>query len=309
MTEAPARASCLATVTSDGFAPGTLVLFHSFRRLHPGFGGDFVVIHDGLEEPWMRALEAVAGPIRWVEPGAALRERIDRLIDARPESAPHRREFYSLEAFRLDDYARVLFCDSDLLFRAPVDDLFARPEPLLAAGDGPSYAGEGRDRTTFERLPPEQVDRRDVLRDAFNTGFLAIGAPLLGPEVYDALLDRLDVAAWRSLRIRHTDQWVLNRHFEGRHQRLPAAYNYLLAFHQTIFRRTGMRPSEARVLHYNTRHKPWNAARLPEAVRHAPALLEPWRLWYDAYFDAAGALQRAHLGEAARHAFTAPSPS
>ena len=42
------RGVCLATVTTAGYLPGTLVTIGSFLKAHPGFNGDVAVIHDDL---------------------------------------------------------------------------------------------------------------------------------------------------------------------------------------------------------------------------------------------------------------------
>ncbi len=292
--------TCLATVTSDRFLPGAIVLLHSFLAHHPGWGGDLVVVHDdGLTEAGRATLAAAFDGVRVVEVSATLTARLDRLMAARPGLADRRARFLSLEVFRLD-YDRVLFADSDVLVRAPLADLFERDEPLLAAGDRPYYEGGGRDRRTFERLPPE-VMTPDALRSSFNAGLLRIAPAALPSDTYDALLARLDPAGWGAVTAGQTDQRVLNLHFEGRVTFLPPADNYLLAHRRVILDRTGASFADARALHYNHPWKPWHVERLPDrAARDATAPVT-WRLWMDAYFDAVQArCARTRLPELVR---------
>lgn len=276
---------CLATVTSDGFLPGTLVLVHSFLAHHPGWRGDIVVIHDeGLGPYSKKRLAQAFDRVRFVEPSDALNDRLDRLLAAKPALADRRTRFLSLEAFNLD-YDRALIADSDLLIRAPLDDLFAHDAPLQAAGDGPYYWGGGRDRVTFDRLSAEQLTS-DSYRPTFNAGFMLVDGSVLGPATYDALLDRLDPDGWAMATARLTDQRVLNIHFENAFRLLPASDNYPLVHRQFVHVHAGVSFTDARVLHYNEPWKPWQLDRLPDLAQRDPAVLATWKLWHEAYFDA-----------------------
>ena len=56
--KSPALKLCLATVTTEAFVPGTLVMLHSFLKVNPWFEGDLVIIHDGLEPTAHQSLVA-----------------------------------------------------------------------------------------------------------------------------------------------------------------------------------------------------------------------------------------------------------
>ena len=116
--------SCLATVTNDAFLPGTLVTIHSFLKHNPWFDGDVVVIHAGLSEEACECVSARGQRVRFHPAGSELVRRIDAVTAARPDFIGKRARFLSLEAFALAGYDKVLFCDSDLLFRQPVAELF-----------------------------------------------------------------------------------------------------------------------------------------------------------------------------------------
>ena len=69
---------CLATVVTDSFVPGAVVMLGSFRAHHPGFAGDVVVLHDGLSEESRAVLSTVGGPVRFEPVRPALLERVAR---------------------------------------------------------------------------------------------------------------------------------------------------------------------------------------------------------------------------------------
>ena len=50
--------TCLLTVATDGFVPGTFVMVRTFLKHHPRFDGDVVVVHDGLSDASREVLAA-----------------------------------------------------------------------------------------------------------------------------------------------------------------------------------------------------------------------------------------------------------
>ena len=290
---------CVATVTTPSFLPGTLVTLGSFLSRHPGFAGDLVVIHDGLPESAREPLAALPR-LRFERVSPALRGRLKRLCAACPRLRSRNARFYSLDAFRLKGYRKVLFCDSDLLFRRPVDDLFGRREALLCCGDGPYYRGHRRNAATFletgDPAGPGALDR------TFNAGFLLIDAALLGGRDYDGLLSLLAPEGWSGVVAGQTDQIVYNRYFAGRQTLLGPTYNYLLAHARNIRERERLSADEARVLHFNMRAKPWQMRELGQWAIHGhggllAAQTKAFGLWYDAFREQLAALHlRSRFG-------------
>ena len=126
--------------------PGTLVLIGSFLQRHPGFAGDVVVVHDdGLPESLREVLAATFDGVRFHPVSPELVDRAEYVHAALPQRGFTPARFFALEAFRLGGYRKVLFCDSDLLFRAPVDSLFDSPQALLCCGDKAYLEGRHRD--------------------------------------------------------------------------------------------------------------------------------------------------------------------
>ena len=51
MTTPAPSGLCFATVATESFLPGALVLLASFLQYHPRFHGDVVILHDALPQP------------------------------------------------------------------------------------------------------------------------------------------------------------------------------------------------------------------------------------------------------------------
>ena len=280
---------CLAVATTETFLPGALTAIGSFLKHHPGFEGDVVVIHDGLGDASRAHLEALSDRIRLEPLAPALRDRLARLpADFGP--SPHRlAQLYSLEAFRLTGYRKVLFCDADLLFRQPIGELFEAPEDLICCGDVIHLRRCQRDAATFAATTAE-----GALDRTFNSGLLVIDERLLGERSYGGLLALVSPETWRGTDTPHTDQLVLNRYFAGRQTLVGWTYNYLLGFAGEIRNREGLAWGEAKVLHFNLPVKPW----MPNALLRSPVgsvraeLLPALKLWHDAWLDS---LAAAHL--------------
>ena len=284
------RNTCLFTVTTERFVPGTLVMLHSFLEHHPRFGGDVVIVHDGLPEALRRALAGSFGHVRFEPVSGELRERLERLA-ALPVLRNRLPNFYSLEAFRLGGYRKMLYCDSDLLFRAPIGELFESEEVLLCCRDrGSLRAGEGIGGSREGAPAPMET---------FNSGFLIIDGRLPGGRCYADLLAMLSPESWLDAGSPYTDQLLLNRYFAGRQTLVSSTYNYLLGSARAIRAREGLDAGSAKVLHFNLRIKPWMTDAMLHWLQGDPAR-EPqpaFGFWYDAYLRC---LARGHVRSAWR---------
>ena len=295
-TEAPAaqRTSplCLATVTTADFLPGTFVMVGSFLKHHPSFAGEVLIIEDGLCEEHRELLRSLPCRLRFAPVSSALRGRIAQLTAANPDMQGRAARFFAVEAFRLTGYRKVLFCDSDLLFRAPVAELFDSADALLCCGDKAFLEGKHRDAATFLLVQPGSAEGTATLERTFNSGFLVMDAGLVGERTYAELLAALTPERWHGIRTPHTAQALLNRHFAGKQTLLSSTYNYLLASAPAIRAREGLEAADAKVLHFNAPAKPWMPLRQFRWMRDGepvPGLL----LWYEAWVDCLSALHLA----------------
>ena len=292
MTTPAPSGLCLATVATESFLPGALVLIASFRQHHPRFHGDVVILHDALPQSARDALRAVSPRVRFEPVSSALKDRLARLRDTHPAFTCGLEYFYSLEAFRLHGYRKVLFYDSDVLVRAPLNALFDAPDALLCCPDHASLHGARRHARTFEPLAPDSPTDAPALEHTFNSGFLLFDGRLTRGACYADLLDMVAPHTWPGPHAPHTDQLLLNRYFAGRHTLLSSTWNYLLASAPAIRARENLAPERAKALHFNYPVKPWT----PDALlrwgwtypTHAPTRW--FKLWYEAQDRMAEAL-------------------
>lgn len=157
------QALVLGVGASLGFAAGTVLA--GFLRHNPGFAGDVLLFHDGLSDRDLNAMQRMGARVLPVTLGA---DRIgQRLRDAGladdAQGALKRRHPMILAKLAmldwLDRYDTLLWCDADVLIRAPLDDLWQagpltwRPLPTAAFGRRRSVLPEGFDPATAPPLP------------------------------------------------------------------------------------------------------------------------------------------------------------
>ena len=294
---------CLATATTESFVPGALVMLGSFLAHHPRFDGDLVIIHDALPQAARDALQAVSDRVRFETVSTRLRDRLAHLAASHPAFAGGREYLYSLEAFRLRGYRKVLFYDSDVLVRAPLDALFDAPGTLLCCPDQVALGGGRRDARTFEPLSASDPADAPALSNTFNSGFFLLDGRLADGTCYADLLDMVHPRTWPGPRAPHTDQFLLNRHFAGRCTLVSSTWNYLLASAPAIRARENLAPEHAKVLHFNYPVKPWAPDAMLRWVWAHPARAPTrhFKLWSDARDEMAEAASPAtRTGSAAR---------
>ena len=283
---------CFATVATEGFLPGALVAIASFLEHHPQFHGDIIVFHDGLPEVQRRQLGNACGSVRFERISPELDERLAVLCAVHPDFAPRQGQFYSLEAFRLRGYRKVLFYDSDVLFQGSIEELFDSPATLLCCGDQAFLNGWRRDAATFALAPP---DAEGALEHTFGAGFLLIDNTLVEEGSHQDLLALVAPDTWRDTHTPHTDQFILNRHFAGRQTLVSSTYDFALPWAERIRAREGVEADNAKVLHFAGPVKPWKSnAMLRWTQGDANARPQmAFKRWYDAYLHHLAAAHQA----------------
>ncbi len=276
------RTVALATVTSAGFLPGTFVMLDSFLRHNPWFDGDLIVIHRDLNGSQQARLTNAFPRLRCIAPRAALRKKIDFLAKAVPDLSRQAAQFLSIEAVGLSEYDRVLFCDSDLLFRDTLQNLFALPHALVCCGDGSFYRGNARDPDSFAEITEANPPAK-VLRKAFNAGLLLMDRTICTAHHLDRLIAGIDPDLWGDIATGHTDQRLFNVVFAGQQTLVGPEYNYVLRHHRQLESICGVTLEQAKVIHFNGSAKPWNPAALRQLARPDPVILDAQALWREAY--------------------------
>ena len=312
----PTSDVCLVTVATEAFVPGTRVLLGSFLKQHPRFAGDCVVLHDGLSQTAQDVLAAASDRVRFEPVSTALKERLAHLRATHPAFARGLGYLYSLEAFRLRGYRKVLFYDSDVLVRAPVDEMFEADDLLLCCPDHVTLAGGRRDARTFEPLPVADPASVPTLAATFNSGFLLFDGRLADGACYADLLAMVVPETWPGPDAPHRDQFLLNRYFAGRHTLVSSTYNYLLASTAAIRAREHLLPERAKVVHFNQPVKPWTSNAMLRWTWANPtyAPTRYFALWSAARGHAADVRRAAHAADArqrrrARSGYGSDDPS
>lgn len=246
----------IVTVTDTNFLPGTYTLIYSIIKCNPWFKGDFIIIHDDLKSQEMDILKSISPRITFLNPSNNLLTQIRILDEYFPFSnKDFLRSFFSLESFRLTSYDQVLYLDSDTFCRASIEPIYACSTNGLAVGlDGPTYEGFVRDPDTY--LPIKKRGIKEPLI-GFNSGVMLINNSNLGSKTYFNLLKLLKPENYASLKIDHTDQFVLNKYFHGNFETISPKYNFLLHAKASIKSHSNIVVEDSVLVHFSRISKPW----------------------------------------------------
>lgn len=261
--------TALVTVSNPAFLAGTMVMLYSFRRHNPWFDGDLIIIHDDLQDDHKTYIQAL-GEVQFRKVGPEITQRVDNLLPVYPDYARRRAQFYSLEMLRLKGYDRILFMDSDTLFRGSVESLFHQEGKLLCCGTVKHYR------------PGNQVDSDPFSVERFNAGMMRVQGTLLGEANFKACLEMISIPFFRPFheyaarmgipRV-GTDQIILNTLWKDVVTYVSAAFNYRPGIEEEIRIRDGVEAKDSVVLHFTGAKKPWQQEavirHIQQKARHA----------------------------------------
>ena len=239
----------------------------SFLRQHPAYRGEIrVLVRSDQMEADRRLPPVLRSRLRPVS--NQLAETLTELGATFPSLRPRLPRFYSLEAFADESASRVLFGDSDLWFRGPINGFWETEGDLVACGERTTYTGESRGVDTH-RVVPRSAETEDEAKGGrlFNAGLMMISPQVRGTAVFNDLVRKLGAINWGNTELKHTDQHLLNQYFSGRVILADVRFNYLMKHHQLLTAATGVGPKDARVLHFNGAGKPWTLERWPSSLR------------------------------------------
>lgn len=278
---------CIATISCDRFCVGTEVLLWSLLKYNPWFAGDINIVIADLSEESRERLRAIY-PVNFVPAGDRLARKTEELASRIARLRDLRLRFYSLEAFNMTGYQRVVYFDSDTYCAGDVKNLFTGEHVLAACLDGFSY--EQRALPLLDQaglsLPITESRYGKTFTESFNAGVLAISAPALSERNYEALVAMLDYDTWVELgSSSFTDQVILNRHFEGQFTTLSSRYNYMVFLEEYLKHIDGVGFHDAAVVHFAGRIKPWNDYLTGEILEKAPHYLKYIEIWRELHAD------------------------
>lgn len=258
---------CLTTVTCPKFIVGTLVMLHSFLRNNRWFKGDIIIFHDQLPESFQN-LFVCYNNIQFQQVSPYIKQRVLYLSDKLPHLNLYKKvsRFYSLEIFRLlaQDYTKLLFCDSDLLFLEDVQEIFSLKDNLYCCGDKNYYINRSVDIKTY--TSSTKIENAITLNSTFNSGFMLFGTSTLPPNTYQSILELINTKVWKDIQAPFTDQIILNIHFNHKHIIIGPEYNYLISHKDNINANKKVPLKDLKVLHFNGKTKPWDHLKILEAT-------------------------------------------
>lgn len=183
------------------------------------------------------------------------------------------REYWSISMYYrifipilMQKYKKVLYCDADICFNQPLDELFNidfEGKELLAVWDSITpimNLDKGRARHILEELALPNP------QEYFNSGVLMFNIPAIKLDNY---LESFKTAL-TTKELRFPDQDILNIMFNGKLKTLPMKYNY--QYHLPIFRKNYLNEiwgdfikdflaarENPVIIHYTSSRKPWHA--------------------------------------------------
>jgi UDP-glucose:(glucosyl)LPS alpha-1,3-glucosyltransferase len=260
MTKVNYQRFAIVTVTDTNYLVGTQVLFYSFLKNNSWFEGDIIVIENDLTTIEKQSLSQFPN-IKFISPSKVLLERIKMLGHFWKPAQENPKQFYSIEAFDLKGYDKILFFDSDMLCIGDIKPLFSNNKaPILAAADSLVSRNELREKSSFLPRIKAFFQKGNEYFTSFNSGLLLINTLLLSPTTYQDLVNMINPMVFQYNNTRHTDQYILNMYFYKIVQIISFDYNYLLniSAHLSISDLNNNHPP-IKVIHYLEYTKPWKS--------------------------------------------------
>ncbi len=272
----------IATVATVSFLPGTQALLSSILAHNTGLDYDFIVIGD--ESPELNQNSFSKFPEVKFHPVGATLQKATRIVGEQNKLLRNKlAQFYSLEAFNLTGYDKVLFLDSDIICRQSLRPLLAFEAELCAAYDRAWLMGKHRLYNSFYMVAPEAAQNERTLHPSYNSGVLLIDKSIITTDVYEGLIKQIDTIDWRDSS-GVNDQIVINQYFEDRIKALPETYNYIterVGFSQELLEDS---VDEVCFVHFIGQPKPWNFKRIIKGLLKGRKAPKHWQLWLKAYW-------------------------
>lgn len=173
---------------------GFAVTLKSFLSYNSWFNHDLVIIDAGLTDKQRAEITEHYPKTSFTKPRNAYHSTP---FDRTPQRL--RQTYFTLEAFRLTEYDRVVFLDCDLVIKGDISEIFNQSAQFSAV-----------------RCYQRSADR---LVNEFNSGVFVVNKPAISEAVYSSLIALSHVGK------NSPDQNILNKYFYGGVNYLPKEYN------------------------------------------------------------------------------------
>jgi lipopolysaccharide biosynthesis glycosyltransferase len=259
---------------------------YSLLRHNPWFDARVIVLGDGLSEG-TRASLARLYPVQFGAVDPALKSAAARLVRSGQLSRSAALRLHSLQLFGLSGLTRAVFLDVDTLCTGDVRPLFEHDAEFAAAPDLEQLQ---------RQLRPERAARPygRALEYSFNSGVMSVGGRWLTPEVYEDLLQLPGLAEAAGAR-ELSDQYVLNRYFDGKVAPLDVRYNFLVPAEVLSRKLYRCELADVRILHYSGYSKPWQHTWEGARRQVPPRFVRHYESWHElrAELDAEATAEQA----------------
>jgi lipopolysaccharide biosynthesis glycosyltransferase len=274
----------IATITTPEFFTGTLVMLHSFLETNRWWKGDIIIIQDGqLTDRDLEKLSFFPN-LKTMLVDKVLIEKTIELTRHFPDFKRRMGQFYSLTAFKIKEYDKILIMDSDILFRGSVESIFDTAHKLSVC----RKAGKFKDPKSYTTEDPFSIEQ-------FNAGVMLVDRSLTGAKIYEKLMKLVSLEFFSSFLKTDekglvipdrfgTDQLILNTVFKDEDiEYLPMKYNYRFGIAELIFEKEGTTLWDAVLLHYTGMKKPWLLDRSLDQIQRNPSNTAAFIFWIEAY--------------------------
>lgn len=260
----------IVTIVNDSFVKGAQVMIKSFLDTNSWFEGDIIVCHSFNRSPLSAAnMKKLAA----LYPKTIFRNINESdYADINTKNAMNARfvvSYYTLEAFRITGYDRVLFLDSDMIILGDLTNLIKR-ECFV-----------GIENTLSIYSTNKECGGKNPI-SYINGGVFSIPKGLLGERSFNELLE-VAKPGHKKADQDTINKWILERKFS--YYVINNRYNFMVRAPWKQNRPVSdIQKDEVRILHYAGKHKPWaNNPNSPYAA---------WeKIWQDYYESTFGVKQ------------------
>jgi lipopolysaccharide biosynthesis glycosyltransferase len=267
---------CLATVSSKDYWPGTYVMIKSFLKHNTWFKGDIVVISS--DSGYLKKKLAFHFKnILVIEPSAELTTKIDKIILKAGYLNLIRDRFLKFEIFRLENYDKIIYYDSDILHIKGIPEIIVLRQNFYASSDPAFIRGFYRNRKTMQKIAIGNYSEK-YYPQFVNSGFLIIGSNFLNSSLFKTIIETMGTIDYSDFEDKLADEPVLNALFEKNLEIAPQLFNcsvHLIA--------EGFIKDDICSVHFTGINKPWKIISWIRLIRRSTVYFKYLKNWLSVY--------------------------